>query len=418
MASQSQPHLQIFTPDQGPKKEYSKFHLFPQLAKELRQKIWMHALQRPRIIHITLYDPDYPTPTEDIAEGTTEFPKNGESFWAITDGNQTMSKLFRVNSDSREAALAFYRVRFPCKLRTIGGPAKWGIIYFNPENDFLHITPYWSVKHTLFNFMYHLKTTYDRRGIGLRNLVVTVGDMTGNDLLLTNPSDPKLNREEVMAWKQVLKNVRKVIFYSTIRAGRQIVGPHSGVLTREIIYNRSFPIEARVPIFDRLSRDPRSIKEDLKKVYIGMSDNRDHIHVWHRMLKEWDIIPSPEIEYKWHIAFAPPQDEPIPDRKSANEFMQREEIAWHGAEDPVPPITKRLLDKGYKFPIGAESEKYKNEDLEAAVKPAFGFWLFPIDVLGPLYEEQVLEYGLPRMLWDFSETWPELWVANLPERAS
>ncbi|CEJ93484.1 hypothetical protein VHEMI09067 [[Torrubiella] hemipterigena] len=345
MASQSQAHLQIFTPDQAPKKEYYKFHLFPQLAKELREKIWMHALQHPRIIHLTLYDPDYPPSTGNNAEGTTEFPKNRESFWAIADGHQTISKLFRVNSDSREAALTFYHIRFLCKLRTIGGFVKCGIIYFNPENDFLRITSNWSVKHTLFNFMYHLKNTYDRRGIGLLNLVVTTNDITGNVLLLTNPSVPELKGRGIMAFKQIMKNIRKIIFYSTIRAGRLILGPHSGVLTRDIIYNRSFQIKAKAPIFDRLSRDPRTISEDLKQVYIGMGDNRDHIHLWHRLRKEWDIIPTPEIEYKWHIAFTPPETELILDRKSANEFMLREEIAWHG-EDPVTPHSSKTFGRG------------------------------------------------------------------------
>lgn len=92
-----------------------------------------------------------------------------------------MSRFFRVNSDSREAALSFYCVYLPCTLRTIGGLVKWGIVYFNPKHNFLRITPGWSVKHTLFNFMYHLKTSYDPRGIGLLNLVVLGNDMIGND---------------------------------------------------------------------------------------------------------------------------------------------------------------------------------------------------------------------------------------------
>ena len=33
-------------------------------------------------------------------------------------------------------------------------------------------------------------------------------------------------------------------------------------------------------------------------------------------------------------------------------------------------------------PIGALHEKHVNEDLEKAVRPALGFWLFPINVFG------------------------------------
>lgn len=299
---------------------------------------------------------------------------------------------------------------------------KWGIIYFNPEHDFLHITPRWSVKHTLFNFMYHLKTTYDPRGIGLLKLVVEVNDLAGNDLHLIDPSTPELDGKSKMAFTQIVTNLREVIFYSTIRAGRQILGYHNGVFTPEIIYNRSFPIEAKVPTFDRLPRDPRAIGEHLKQVYIGLQDHRDQIHLWHQLLKNWGIT-SPEIEYKWHIAFEPPETEVIVDHKSANEFMQKEENLWNGIEEPAEkPVFPSLWKSGYKFPVGAESARYKNEDLETAVKPAFGFWLFPIDVLEPVGknrapEERHLGPNDPRpVLWDFSETWPELWVASLPER--
>ncbi|CEJ90873.1 hypothetical protein VHEMI06626 [[Torrubiella] hemipterigena] len=417
MASHLPPHLQIFTPDRAPNQD-SKFHLFPLLPKELRQKIWTHALDRRRIIHLTLHDTVYSHQTNDDVEGTTTFPENGETFWPTADGHQTMSKLFRVNSDSRQAALMFYRVRLPCKLRTTGGLMKWGILYFNPELDFLRITPIFLVKDTLFNFMYHLKTTYDPYGVGLLNLVITGNDLTGNDFRLIDPSD--IDRGSKVAFTQIMTNLRQVIFYSAIRVGRQILGFHNGVPTSEIVYNRSFPIEAKVPTFERLPRDPRTIGQDLKHVFIGMNENRSQILVWYQMLKAWGIS-APQIQYKWHIAFQPPESEHVLDCASANAFMQKEEDRWNGVEQPVHPMFESIRASGYKFPVGAESEKYKDEDLETAVKPAFGFWLFPVDVLGPVYEEGVSEEQgfrrpeMPPVLWDFSENWPELWVANLPD---
>lgn len=300
---------------------------------------------------------------------------------------------------------------------------KWGTVYFNPEHDFLHIRPTWSVKHTLFNFMYHLKSTYDPRGIGLLNLVITGNDITGNDLRIIDPSDPDVEGGPKTAFTQIIQNLREVIFYSTIRAGRQILGSHTVVLTPETIYNRSFPIEAKIPTFDRLPRDPRTIGEDLRRVFIGMNDHRDQINLWHQLLKAWDIT-NLEVEYKWHIAFEPRASEQIFDKTSANEFMQSEDNTWNGIENPthIDSISQSLRESGYRLPVGAESERYKNEDLEAAVKPAFGFWLFPIHVLGPVQEDGVPEQhdfrrdGFPPTLWDFSKDWPELWVASLPDR--
>lgn len=62
-----------------------------------------------------------------------------------------------------------------------------------------------------------------------------------------------------------------------------------------------------------------------------------------------------------------------------------------------------------------KSERYKNEDLEEGVKPAFGSCLFPIHTVGSL-EEEFDPYNLP-VLWDFSESWPEPWVSRLPEKS-
>jgi hypothetical protein len=409
MAIHSPPHQQPFIPDQV-QTDRSNFHCFPLLPKELRQQIWESALQRSRIIHLHLKDPSIvPAPMTDAAE-MSRLASNGERFWATADGHQTLSKMFRVNREAREAALSFYRVRFPCWLRTVAGGMKPGILYFNPEHDFLRITPEWSVKNTLFNFLRLLKTTYDPRHIGLRNLVVSGNDLRANDLELIEPSDPDLDRGPKESFKGLLENLDEVFFFSTTHAGRQILGTHNGVPTSEIVYNRSFPIQVNLPTFDRLPRDPRHIGEDLKQVYIGMNDHRDTIRLWHRRLDQFGIT-APGIKYKWYIAFEPREDERISDVETARKFLQQEDDLWNGVKHSEHPPFVQMSD--YKFPVGAQSERYKNEDLETAVKPAFGFWLFPIDVLGSLEETG----GPDTPLWDFSKNCPELGVVSLPERA-
>lgn len=72
--------------------------------------------------------------------------------------------------------------------------------------------------------------------------------------------------------------------------------------------------------------------------------------------------------------------------------MQKEDDEWTGKwriDDSVDGIwaTRKLSDGStYKHPIGALYGKYKDEDLEKAVKPAFGFWVFPVavDVFGKI----------------------------------
>jgi len=70
------------------------------------------------------------------------------------------------------------------------------------------------------------------------------------------------------------------------------------------------------------------------------------------------------------------------------------------------------------YPVGAEHEKFRNEDLEKAVKPAFGFWLFPLEALGPLPKEGTsVDWGIhfrAKRMVDMSEHWPELALVSLP----
>ena len=155
----SLPHLQIFTSDHATSNRESCFCLFSQLPKEVRLKIWRHSLQRQRIIHVRLNGPTEQTAAQ-AAETGSSTHKSECYRGAIVDGYQVLSKLLRVNSESREAALGFYRVHLPCILKrgSIFEETKApGFLYFNPEYDFLHISPEPPVKDTLVNFLYHLK---------------------------------------------------------------------------------------------------------------------------------------------------------------------------------------------------------------------------------------------------------------------
>lgn len=189
----SQPHLQIFNSSQATHNEGSNLPLFPLLPKELRFKIWRHALQRRRIIHLRLNNQRGQTATQ--AGENTDSTSNGERYFTIVDGSQFLSKLLRVNSESREEALIFFRVHLPC--RFIGGatreaPMGHGTLHFNPEWDFLHVSAERPAKDTLVDFLYHLKTIHDPRHVGLLNLAVDGNGLNGNDLYGLQSSDQLL----------------------------------------------------------------------------------------------------------------------------------------------------------------------------------------------------------------------------------
>lgn len=351
-----------------------------------------------------------------------------ETYYAAVDGYQLISKLMRVNGESRQAALDFYRVHHPCMFSMDAEVASWkpGIFYFNPEYDFLLLGEDWSLwpaKDTLINFLYHLKTVYDPLRIGLLNLAVGTNSLIGIDLSPTEAS--AVPSHILSSFIETITQLQEVFFYCTPRGGRQILGWLSGGITPDTILNRSFPIMARAPTFDRIRRDPRPVNEDLKQVFVGTYDQRRTIRLWHQSLKEWGIT-APQIKYHFYLAFDPfgaaRAITPISNRHSANEWLKREDNEWNGVRefDDAAVTTSKTTNhfKHIKTPVGAEHENYKNEDLEKAVKPAFGFWLFPVAALSPLKEEGVPqnEGYIPKLeaLLDMTEYWPELALSSLP----
>ena len=408
----SQPHLQIFNSSQATHNEESHFPLFSLLPKELRLKIWRHSLQRWCIIHLFLNNQRGQTATQ--AGENPKSTSNGERYFTIVDGSRLFSKLLRVNRESREEALMFYRVHLPC--RFTGGatrerPTGHGTLHFNPEWDFLHINAEWPAKDTLLDFLYHLKTIHDPRHIGLLNLAVDGNGLNGNDLYGLQSSD--LESEVRSAFVETLTQLREVWFVSTPRVGRQILGALNGLGTSETMFNRSLPIMTMPPTFERLHRDPRPIAQDLRTL-TGLAGSRDVVQLWLQLLKKWRTSP-PGIEYRFLLAFDPTiGGDQISDRTGAKTWLQKEDDQWNGCA----PDDGFLKDKEVKWPVGAEDEKYSNEDLERAVRPAFGFWLFPAEALGPIDKKGLLEDEGSRTKEEtFSnmiEHWPELALSSLP----
>ena len=94
--------------------------------------------------------------------------------------------------------------------------------------------------------------------------------------------------------------------------------------------------------------------------------------------------------------------------------MRKEDDQWNERA----PDDGFLKNKGVKWPVGAEDGKYRNEDLGKAVRPAFGFWLFPVEALGPIDEKMLLEdegsRSRGKAFLNMTEHWPELALSNLP----
>ena len=409
----SQPHLQPINSPQFTHHRALTFPLFTALPKELRTKIWQHALRRQRIIHLHINNQRGKTASE--AGENPDSVKNGELYFTVVDGGQLLSKFLHVDKESREEVLKFYRVHLPCRFTNTTvkeGSASHGTLYLNPEWDILYISAEWPAKDTLIAFIYRLKTIYDPRHIGLLNLAIDGNGLNGNDINGVQPFEVKC--EIRSAFIETLTQLHEVWIVSTPVVGRQIVGALSGFGSGGAMFNRAFPILSTLPTFERLPRDPRSIFKNLKSTS-GLGSSRDALQCWLGLLKKWQISPQ-KLGYRFFLAFDPRMvGGNISDQVSAKAWLQKQEDQWNG-QGPSDGFLPK--DVKARWPVGAHDERYKNEDLENAVRPAFGFWLFPLEALGRIGKDGLLvdEETRPRgeMFKDMTEHWPELGLLSLP----
>lgn len=87
------------------------------------------------------------------------------------------------------------------------------------------------------------------------------------DLCSIKPSDVNIGLRE--SFIQTLTQLQEVFFVELVGVGHQILGTLIGIASNEVILNRSMPIAATAPTFDRLHQDPRPIVGDLEDAYIG-----------------------------------------------------------------------------------------------------------------------------------------------------
>jgi len=401
----SQPHLQIFQTgyDAG-----SSFTVFPLLPKELRLKIWKHSLKLRRIIRLRLQPwSDYPPAEARQGAVSREFAiPNPKSYHIFVHGHQVLSRLFHVSAESRSAALLFYRVHIPCEIISAGdsslGPTT---LYFNPEYDFLYILPTRPVQ-ALIDFLYDLKAVYDPRRIGLLNRAMQLQNL-GRGLQALQPSD--LDPEKRTSFIETLSQLHEFFFISSPNGGRQVEWPQSG-LSENDVFNRSLPISAPSSAFERLPRDPRNIEADLTRVFVIGSDPRLMVTRWYRLLAKWDIH-APNIKYKLSLSFRPPKESTIYDFEDAHEFLRKEDEEWTATKNMY---REWRIERFKDDPAGAGGVC---EDLEIVARPAVGFWLFPLEALGPMRKEgEEVRPGFrykPKRILDLREHWPELCLLDL-----
>ncbi|RSL49686.1 hypothetical protein CEP54_012300 [Fusarium duplospermum] len=382
-------NLGILNPPSG-SKATDTFRQFQQLPLELRWHIWELELKHERLLHV---EADFlETSPDDPGTGSANCP--GRAYKIILTEFLPISKLARVNSESRAAASHFYRVQLHCVYRWEGKQDTDGIFYFNPELDSLEIRG-----NAFCNFAEYLWVR-DARHVGLVNLAVTERDFIPE------------SRAEYPILQRIMPRLKRVIFLYLGGIERMCLGePRTTNFMDKIEIFRSRPIMPATPKFERLPCDPRlHIETSLKKVYLDCPEPRRLIHRWFRLLTKCNVEHDHEVDYRFLVAFGGRHcrqwvtknkfgvdkgwrgrswrpwvyeyNPEITNRDGALGWVRRKDEVWREAVRAI----REEVDEEKKEEAEDEEESIQDtfQQLELPLRPAIGFWLFPIEALGPL----------------------------------
>ncbi|KAI1385150.1 uncharacterized protein F4822DRAFT_432001 [Hypoxylon trugodes] len=363
----SQEHLRILNPTY--EAEHNDFPQFPNLPEELRVLIWEHSLPRNRIVKV-------------------EVP----SGWITKDeiclarGHHILSKLLRVNRESRQAVLRFYRIHIPCTLKK-GQQRKYGILPFNPEFDILQIRV--PPRRSLYfsNFICKLKSL-DPHGVGVTKLGLDAVDMIciKNCTDVTNMGEQRRND-----FTATIAQLDKVFFIDIDNFGR-VCGSEVSDIVDKVEFHRSIPIAPKTPAFDIMASDPRPIQGDLKHVYFKRDDPRRMMFNWREMLHLWEI-PHSSMTTSYHFLMASRGcSETMFPKEPIHKVMDRADAErWLRAEDRFWEKLVKNLSFIDEFKARVEEIRSDEELAKASsISNAVGYWMFPMDALGSLKESEFL----------------------------
>ncbi|KAI9658414.1 MAG: hypothetical protein M1821_002547 [Bathelium mastoideum] len=336
---------------------------------------------------------------------------SGRDYTATVQALKLNSKLLHVNSESRKAALSFYRVHIPCHLKASTGKTSLpqvetgrsteAIFYFNPEYDFLHLSTRRPAEHTFVDFLHDLKA-HDPRGVGLLNLALGVQGMSAG--LKSLKSLVEIHEAPAKASLVAsLSQLQEIFWVAQSCAGRGILEPsdYNNFPGVGIRFNHPMPVKAIIPSFDLLQNDPRPMGPELKYVLTATADPREIRKPWQELLRKWDIRqPQPTRERVLFACVPLPYKQQIYDINTADKFLIEEQENWLETQRQW---REDIIRHTGKFPVEGPKE------LARAVGPAVGFRLFPADALGPL------EGDISRMkkVFDMTGWQPELALSNI-----
>lgn len=236
-----------------------------------------------------------------------------------------------------------------------------GTLYFNPELDILMISGF-----EYFAKFAHDIWVHDPRHVGLLNMALRdhrVGPMYTHD---------KNNNH----LREVVSRLRRVMFpfmqeQSAEFRRVRFPGTNDTIPRLKPLFYR--PIMPATPVFDHRP-DPRPIQEELRQVFIGALDPRVRIHEWVSLVAA--LGAQQDIEYRFMVTYRDERAQ-ISNRDDAVRYIQEEDKQWK--ERLRRPRNKVCQPEWLSSAIDETCQ-----DANQVPQPVMGFWLFPIECLGPL----------------------------------
>ncbi|KAF5562734.1 hypothetical protein FNAPI_3053 [Fusarium napiforme] len=385
-------HLQIFNP---PLEPCGDFHLFARFPADVRWLVWQQSLSHERWISIKFNRLDYTCPAQEERKLA-----NSEEYNIVLGHRWRISKLFRTTSESRMAALAFYRVKLPCWYKSKDKNLFRGTLYVCPELDHLRLD---SLEY--FQRFAHDLWACDPRHVGLINLALRVG-YSKDDVMA-----PIVRNSDIPSLQQGLSRIERLTMMNR-RGSKKLWGGLSPGVGDTSRMNYLVPIRGGSQNFNRLPYDPRLYGKDLKRMYLGYRLPRYSFNRWFKLLSTLGVKHEHKVIYQFGscrggISGCVGKNFPtISDRESAVDWVRRdnEELGERFERFNRLPELRGQMD----FEV--------TSILEESPQPVVGFWLFSMDsVLTPddpnIYDTEY-PWGNTETV-DMSQHMPELCLANI-----
>ncbi|KAF5250933.1 hypothetical protein FANTH_3987 [Fusarium anthophilum] len=276
-----------------------------------------------------------------------------------------------------------------------------GTIYINPEYDFLYMQ---QDKMAIVDFLCDLKIKHDPRGVGMRNLAlcrILLGGSQYEGLDAIRPSE--IESSKMRSFKEIICRLNQVWLVSIQGSARQMIP--SGDKWEPIqkpFFDRSFPINARPHSFDLIGPDPRTIENDLS--HLHLRSPKCLYDSWLRILERLEVGPREE-RYRLLLTFEPRQT--VCNLGDAEDCLLWEDSGWTRKPGSMWPSQEPPIERV----AASETPEFRDEDLRKAVRPAFGFWLFPANAFCD--ENQTGEPQGPIVTFDVRKHRPELALLRL-----